>query len=198
MTGIDQLIAQAQTLLRQVPFDAAHDFEHHQLVVEHCSTLVDTEQLDLGYDALMTAAWWHDVNKSYKTENSYDETVVFFHENAKKFGVAESFVQQCTTIIREHAFNSEQTSIESQVLFDADKIEYANAERIDKLVVAFTTDQKEYSDAIIQETYDIWSTRLSVLPERFHFETARQLFLHNLPEAQTSLERMRRLIGGRS
>ncbi len=77
MSESQKLISFAQSYLKRQPFDIVHDLEHHQLVMTNCVEIIKQEQVRVDQDIILTSAWWHDVEKSYQTANSSDNTIIF-------------------------------------------------------------------------------------------------------------------------
>jgi HD superfamily phosphodiesterase len=188
------LIEYAQSYLKKQPFDIIHDFEHHQLVVSNCITIIEQENLKPNTEALLTAAWWHDVEKSYETTNSSDNTVSFFQKTAAELKVDPAYINQCSQIITEHSFNQTQNTLESKILFDADKIEYVNDDRIAKLVDDVISNPGKYEPNYLQANHDVWVARIKKVPDMMHFNYSKQTFLNKLALTETLLEKFQKAI----
>jgi HD superfamily phosphohydrolase YqeK len=194
MSVSQKLIEYAQAYLKKQPFDIIHDFEHHQLVVNNCQQIVIQEKLVPNEAVLFTSAWWHDVEKSYQTANSADTTVEFFKTTATQLGADSEFTELCTQTIIEHSFRQMQTTLESKILFDADKIEYVNDDRIATLVDDVIANPDRYQPDFLQETHDIWVARIKKVPDMMHFEYSRQLFLDKLKDTESILDKLQKAI----
>ncbi len=194
MTNSQKLIEFAQAYLKKQPFDIVHDFEHHQLVVTNCQQIIQAEELTPETDVIMTAAWWHDVEKSYTTANSADTTVAFFQQTAAALDIDPSFIERCAHTISEHSFNRTQTTLESQILFDADKIEYVNNLRIKKLINDFHLHPEKYQTQTLQHMHQIWISRIKKVPQMMHFDWSRKLFLAKLNDTENILEQLQRSV----
>ena len=192
MSDSQKLIQYAQSYLKKQPFDIVHDLEHHQLVVRNCEAIIQNEKLKPNLDVIMTAAWWHDVEKSYKTANSSDNTIVFFQKVAKELGIDNTFIELCSNTIKEHSFSGRQTSLESNILFDADKIEYVNDDRISKLVDDFVLHPSKYKPDQLQNTHDIWAFRITKVQDMMHFEYSKKVFQEKIAATESILEKFQR------
>lgn len=106
------------------PFDVAHDAFHHYKVSENCVNIVIEEDLQVDMDVLTTAAWLHDLED--RTGQSTHEAEKLLQEN----NLDTTFINKVLLTIREHSLGNKQTTIESQVLFDGDKLEYVNPVRL--------------------------------------------------------------------
>lgn len=194
MSDSQKLIDYAQTYLQKQPFDIVHDLEHHQLVVTNCTGIVTAERLTPNMEVLMTAAWWHDVDKSYETANSSDNTVVFFRKVAADLGVDDTFIDHCVHTIEEHSFSNTQTCLESQILFDADKIEYVNVNRINKLVMDIKAHPEKYQQERLQTMHAIWISRITKVHQMMHFAYSKKVFLSQLKETKQVLEKFKQVV----
>lgn len=197
MTDAQKLISFAQDYLQKQPFDIVHDLEHHQLVVQNCLNIIEHEKLTPNFDVILTSAWWHDVDKSYETVKSSDNTVTFFLQKAAELGVDRQFADYCVQTIEQHSFSQQQTTLEGKILFDADKIEYVNDDRIQKLVDDFVQHPDKYEADHLHNTHDIWIYRIQKVHDMMHFNYSRQVFLKKLAATETILEKFQQAISAK-
>lgn len=191
MSSIKKVAEFAQTYLKQQPFDLAHDFAHHQLVYHNCLSIIKNEHLtQADQDVITVAAWWHDVEKNPQAANSAQSTVAFFRKKAQELGLAAETIDRCAKVIGEHSFSETQTTLESRILFDADKIEYVNADRIRTFALHALAHPEQYDLTELQRLYRTWCQRIEVLPKRMHFNYSKQQFVQYLNEAKESLKQL--------
>lgn len=189
MTPIKNLISFARDYLQKQPFDIVHDHEHHELVYHNCRQIIEKEGLHPDRDVIEVSAWWHDVEKSYKTDNSADSTIIFLKKTAIELGIDPRFVERCCLVIGQHSYRQSQSELESRILFDADKIEYVNHHRIGKLIDHFAAHPELYKKDGLQRTREIWLERVAVVVDRMHFDHSKQVFRQRLPATHEVLER---------
>lgn len=99
MSDSTTLIEYAKDYLQKQPFDIVHDLEHHQLVVSNCIEIIEQEKLTPNREVVLTSAWWHDVEKSYQTAKSSDNTLNFLRKAGKELNIDPGFVEQCCLTI---------------------------------------------------------------------------------------------------
>jgi HD superfamily phosphodiesterase len=194
MKSSQKLIEFAKKYLEKQPFDIVHDLEHHEQVVANCLDIIKQEGLQPDMDVIITAAWWHDVEKSYETKNSADKTIVFFRKTAEIFGADDEFINQCVDTIQQHSFSQPQRTLEGKILFDADKIEYVNDGRIGKLVDDFVANPHKYQPNHLQSTHDIWIARIKKVHDMMHFAFSKKVFQTKLRDTENILEKLQRAL----
>lgn len=164
-----QLIIKAQQHLVTKPFDMVHDIIHHSRVYSNCVRITQAENIrDINFDALIVAAWWHDA------EGRTGDTLNAINEAMDTFNTPRDFKSKVLGIIQEHSFGKNQTSLESQILFDADKIEYVSLER-------FETYFRAYKDGYMDKdnfdtTKDVWYSRIDKVRDMMFFDYSKQEF----------------------
>lgn len=198
MSDSQKLIVFAQEYLRRQPFDIVHDLEHHQLVVNNCLDIIGAERLNPHEDVIITSAWWHDVEKSYRSANSADSTVSFLKKTAAKMDVESNFIDQCVHTILQHSFTQIQTTLEGKILFDADKIEYVNDTRIAKLISDFLAHPDKYPIDQLQYIHDLWVSRIKKIPNMMHFAHSKKVFLEKLPDTENIIDELQKAINSSS
>ncbi len=194
MSSNQKLIVFAQEYLKKQPFDIVHDLKHHQLVVKNCVDIIREEKLTPDEEVVITSAWWHDVEKSYKSANSADSTVSFLKKIAREMHIDPAFVDQCVHTILQHSFRQSQTTLEGKILFDADKIEYVNDGRIAKLMNDFLTHPGKYPIDKLQEIHDLWVARIKKVPDMMHFAYSKKIFLTKVKATENILDKLQKAI----
>ena len=99
----------------------------------------------------------------------------------KKHKLKKEFIDQIIKIVKEHSFGKKQTSIESKVLFDADKLEYVNPQRLSWFIQA--TKDKCIKKKLSQQYCRQWYERITKISSLLHFEFSKDRFKKNYKEA---------------
>ncbi len=120
----DPVVSAAKNHLLSQPYDIAHDIFHHYKVWENVLLIILKESLSVDIEKLEIAAWWHD----YERGSSEHLVLKNVMEDA---GYSIKQFTSIKDLINSHSFNDERSnSEEAKVLFDADKLEYANSGRL--------------------------------------------------------------------
>ncbi|MDP1721578.1 MAG: HD domain-containing protein [Candidatus Gottesmanbacteria bacterium] len=164
---VNHLIAEAKTILRASPYDAAHALDHHQRVWNNAKWIIKHEKLEVDDEALYIAAWWHDVDKG----SSNDPRLIAV---LRRHRVPQSRIDTILAIMNQHSFEDEQTTIEGKILFDADKLEYVSRERWSKFLTAL---QKDPAKQDTLKAYQIaLAERIVPVYHRLYFDATKQRF----------------------
>lgn len=164
------------------PIDAAHGVEHHRAVAGNCARIVEAENLTVDEDVLTIAAWWHDLETQRGGTGILREYLLANGYPAK---TADSVCE----IVEEHTYGQKQTSIEAKVLYDADKMEYFNPERMKQAIQ--DARRSVLPIAILKKHYGSWSQRYRQTLESFYFPYSRQIVQSRLSETLTVMGQMR-------
>lgn len=175
-SNIVSIILEAQRQLVLKPIDLAHDIAHHYRVYEGVLKIIYNENLDIDKDFLAVCAWYHDLGGRRGEDTVLIRRLISKHMDDNKF------IDKVVDIIREHSFGETQSSLESKVLFDADKLEYVNPFRLLWFLRA-------YNDHFINEkTYrqykNEWGERVQKLKSMLHFNYSQEKFMQFLPKAK--------------
>ena len=126
--------------------DPAHDFTHILRVVENCKMLARDQNVNLS--VLLPAALLHDVVNLPKDHSERAKASEFSaqkaHDILKQFNYDEKEITHIRSIILEHSYSSGNapTSIESEILQDADRLDALGAIGLMRLI---TTGAKLHS-----------------------------------------------------
>lgn len=111
--------------------DPAHDFSHIFRVIKFCKLLAFHEKADL--EVLLAAAYMHDIGRKVERLSSEDKKIRHEEWGADRAKVllgkythfSDQQIEQICTCIREHRGSTDIgcSSLESAILFDADKID---------------------------------------------------------------------------
>ena len=168
------LIEEAKKELIARPYDYYHDVGHHYKVWENCIQIVSAEKISgIDFESLQLAAWVHDIDRD-------NEEKQFFQSLVKKYNLDSEIVNKIQKLVVEHSFGKEQTSIESRVLYDADKIEMISVPRWKYAFQACDDGliTQEERDKYISEA----NRRIPLLSGKLHFNYSNNLFEKNKKE----------------
>lgn len=176
MKNIVSIILEAQKQLVLKPIDLAHDITHHHRVYEWSLKINNSEKLNANVDLLAVCAWYHDLGGRTGENAKLIKDLINKHTDDK------SFIDKVVKIVQEHSFGKTQSSLESQILFDADKLEYVNPFRL----LWFLKAHKE--QLISEEKYKQykkeWVERIGGVGKMLHFELSKKQFFLLLPKAE--------------
>jgi HD superfamily phosphodiesterase len=176
MKNITSIILEAQKQLVLKPIDLAHDITHHYRVYEWSLKINNDEKLDADVDLLVVCAWYHDLGGRTGGNTKLIKDLVNKHTDDK------SFIDKVVKIVQEHSFGKTQSSLESRILFDADKLEYVNPYRLLWFLRA-------YKDGLISEKKyrqykKEWAERIGKVKNMLHFNYSQEKFMQFLSEAK--------------
>lgn len=178
MEKTDRVLKIANDFLEKKQRDPAHDHFHHKEVWDTCKKIIRAEQLKLDLDALMIAAFWHDVTVVENPRGLGAEdlklTVIFLMKVLRE----QRFDKKSIAIIKDatahHEFGDAPKSVEGKVLQDADKLEILSRKRLLRWYDAAKDDDEEltYFRASLRATAK-W---IPMMRDRFHFAYSKKLF----------------------
>ena len=174
---VEKVLKEAKRRLKKDPFDVGHDYDHHLAVVMNCLTIIENENLDLDVNSLLIAAWWHDYKRNQDDENDRILT-----ETMIQAGFEQSAIKKVLSIKNAHSFGNEQISLEQQVLFDADKLEYASVERIKKVSAAVVLG--EMTEETQGKYKAAFKDRIAKVLKNLHFESTRNRMKTRIEEVR--------------
>lgn len=158
----------AKELLLENPFDVYHTLDHHTEVVNNIFNIIKNEGIDFETDLLEIAAWWHDVFK----ENPKEEELLT--KEFTNLGLKREEIQKIIDILVSHSFGQEQQSIESKLLYDADKIALVSIPRWEYAFAQFDAGliSKKERDKYIPE----WNRRMPILEDKLNYKYSKLIF----------------------
>ncbi len=180
---IQPLLNLAQHYLTQNPYDVAHDLSHHQRVWSNAQFIAKNvrkihNQPDMS--ALHVACLWHDVvlgekQSLDKRDIHVDHTIEYLSEKLSGHHFSDTFQKKVLTAIKQHQFStSVQSSIEAQILFDADKLDALSPERYTKIITAYNTGAiTESNFQLYAKTAQEW---FKTMRSRLYFDVSKQEF----------------------
>lgn len=163
------LVLAAQHQLEQNPFDLVHGIDHHSRVNNFAIELVISEKIPVEWRTVSIAAWWHDI------EDKDGQRHGFLSQALKEARVDDDLQDVIIEAIEHHSFfNSTHTSLESQVLFDADKSDYINPTRL--LYFSELAQAGSIDDKVVTKYVTLWFDRMETLESRLYFEPTKHYY----------------------
>jgi hypothetical protein len=162
-----EIIRNAQEHLTEHPFYALHAIDHHANTWKNCLWIIGKEKLTVDKRNLKIAAWWHDVERN-------DEKCLLLKQTMSELRFRNEEIEKVTDIINGHTYGREQVSLESKVLYDADKLEYVSEKRVETLLNLFKDGY--ISDARFKDYKKTWSERIKNVKSNLHFFSSKDLF----------------------
>jgi HD superfamily phosphohydrolase YqeK len=179
--GNVEIINVAKEYLKVRPIDAAHGVDHHEAVAGNCVNIIQAERLAVDADIVVVAAWWHDL------ESQQGATDLLRREMTAA-GFDEREYEAVSAIIHAHTYGKRQKTIEAKILFDADKMEYFNPQRMRQAVedargglLPIPTLAKHYHD---------WLKRHQRVLESLHFRYSRTIASQNMVPTMAEIAKM--------
>lgn len=175
MTTLD-LIVKIQKNLVDSPIDLAHELSHHYRVFEMSLEIQNKEGLSLNKELIIIASWLHD--NFGRNGNDMSKLRDFLISNK----CSEKNIDKILKIIKEHSFGKRQSTLESKVVYDADKLEYVNPIRLrlfHQAVEDALIERRKYKKYLNE-----WNERIPYVYKTLNFPFSRSTFLRLLPEAK--------------
>jgi len=167
--SFEKILTKVKSELHQNPFDAGHDFLHHEEVFENVVAIVKGENLIVDMAALSVASWLHDYERN--DEEARDK---YLRQIVSESDVPADFAQKVIRIMSSHSYGEVQESEEQKVLFDADKLEYLSVPRFIRVMDAIT--RGEMTEEIWSKYKKAWKDRIPRVRGLLHYDTSRKLF----------------------
>lgn len=180
MTNIVSIILEAQKQLVLKPVDLAHDITHHYRVYEWSLKINNSEKLNANVDLLAVCAWYHDLGGRRGENAKLIRDLISKHTDDK------GFMDKVVEIVQEHSFGKTQSSLESQILFDADKLEYVNPFRLLWFLRAYRDGL--LSEGKYKQYRKEWNTRIKYIRGMLHFNYSQEKFTILFPTAERIME----------
>lgn len=104
-----------------------HNFNHTQKVVTAAKSLIDTEKLDaLDAEAVIVAAWFHDIGYMNGIEKHEEESVKIVKQFLLDHKKEQVYIDKVVSIIRATEVNYEPQNILEKIIKDADYSHFAS------------------------------------------------------------------------
>lgn len=173
--NLTSIIRSVQNKLLKNPIDLVHDINHHYRVFQEGLIIVESEKLKIDKQLLTIVTWIHDL----------------FDRKGKNIKAIEKFLLteiksteyrfRIISIIQEHSYNKKQTTLESKVLYDADKLEYVNPYRL-LWLNQIHTDRYISSNKYYRYKEEWHKKVINIIPN-LHFEYTKDKYKKLLPIA---------------
>jgi len=121
-------------------------------------------------------AWLHDL------EGRKGKKLSAIKKSLKKFEQNKSIIKKVTNIIKKHSFGEKQNTLESKILYDADKLEYVNPFRLSWFILA-SEDGNISSKKYLSYKREWWR-KIDKVEKTLHFSYSKKVFSRLLPEAK--------------
>lgn len=186
MIDREQIIRLASEWHTREPFDAGHDWNHHQEVINNCLWIIKEENLEgkVNVGFILAAAAWHDFRRG---EDDYS----VMESELERLGATEEEVHSIINIISSHSFGQDQSSLEAKVLFDADKLAYVSTDRIDKVLRAVEEGEMP-AEKMSRYAYH-FRQRIPQIPDLLHFDCSRSRFSADLESFRAHVSEVKEL-----
>lgn len=135
-----QVVTEAERLIGLHVYDAAHDLAHHQSVYATARDIAQhiTEPYDPAI--LEIACMWHDVvTKEYgvmKHAEVTQDTADYLKSFMFQTGFTADQANTAYLAVKHHEFDDTPVNTEGRLLFDADKLDTLNLERVRRFVAS--------------------------------------------------------------
>jgi HD superfamily phosphodiesterase len=173
------LIAEAKRILKESPYDVAHDLSHHERVWKNAQRISEHVSEPFDEDILKVAVFWHDVTLGQKSETEdrtlhIQEAISHLRDLMKRHSFPLSFQESVQEVIRSHVFEAKnQATIEAKILFDADKLDAFHQERYTALLNAYKGRQlSKMKVFLLVQAAKLW---LRTVRNRYHFDISRAM-----------------------
>lgn len=171
-------VKEAERLLQQHAYDAAHDLAHHQSVYATAQRIAQHVTDTFDPELLQIACMWHDVVLDGKDADQHKNVTLATAEHVRDYMLSLGFDdQQAQTVflaIRYHEFDDKPVNTEGKILFDADKLDTINIDRIRRIA---TSDRLGNVPAWKIKAYAKGATMMiKHMRQKFHYDYTRQLF----------------------
>lgn len=161
--NLSKLIEEIKIILARERYDPLHDICHHYDTWRNCIDIIQVEDLKVDKIFLEIAAWLHDY-ETYNKDNKHEKLRTLL----KKHRISDSKIKKIIQIIEEHSFSKTQTLIESEILFDADKLEHVSLYRWEYVLQAYKDGL--FRDEAIAKYEKTQERLLKEVNNRLHFE----------------------------
>jgi len=175
---VQQVIKEAERLLKSHHYDAAHGLAHHNSVCVAAFDIGKHVSEPFSPDLLRIACMWHDIVMGEDDADKHKEVTRNTAEHLQKFMLECGFNGQEAEVVylavKHHEFDDKPVNTEGKILFDADKLDTLNLERIRRFV---TSDKMGQVPAWKLKAYAKGGTAMVKLTRgKLHYAYSKQLF----------------------
>ncbi|MEM0198438.1 MAG: HD domain-containing protein [Fervidicoccaceae archaeon] len=175
------------------PRHGTHGIEHIERVLAIALRIAEAEEDEVSEFILRASCLLHDSSRRKSSRNHAEESAALAGEILRGMGVEEGKVKRVLEAISSHSFSEkrEQSSIESKILSDADKIDALGA-----VGVARVFQYAGEMGRTIEESIEHFREKILKLPEEMHTELGRKIANERALFVKAFLEQLERELGG--
>ena len=124
------IISKGIKLNKQVK-DKGHGYKRTLDIIDNMQDIIAglPEDTKINIDACIIAGYWLDVGRGFSKEHPEQVSADMLQEELKKENYDKKFIKTCYEAIIHHRWNMIPTTIEGQLVKDADKISFIGVER---------------------------------------------------------------------
>jgi len=134
------VVKEAERILAIRSYDAAHDIDHHRSVLATAQDIAGNITDKYDANILEIACMWHDVIVKDYEEIDHKKATQDTAEHLRKYmlnvGFAATESNDAFLAVNHHEFGDKPVNIEGRILFDADKLDNLNLERIRRFIAS--------------------------------------------------------------
>jgi hypothetical protein len=135
-----KVVKEAERLLKLQPYDAAHDLDHHKSVYKTAKAIAAHSSESYDPYLLEIACMWHDVVSKKYNEIDHRQVTIdtadYVREYMIKYGFTHDQAKVVDLAVRHHEFDDKPVNSEGKILFDADKLDNLNLERVRRFIAS--------------------------------------------------------------
>jgi hypothetical protein len=139
-TNTNKVIKEAERLLAIYAYDTAHDLAHHKSVYKTAKDITDHIHDKYDPHVLKIACMWHDVVSKQYANIQHKEVTADTAEYLRKFMLKNGFTEYqsatASLAVKHHEFDDTPVNTEGKILFDADKLDNLNLERVRRFIAS--------------------------------------------------------------
>ena len=159
---IDLLIKYITKFLKKTPPDCAHDHGHHIRVWKNVQYLISKGGFDVDEKIMKVCSLWHDVDK-HNNDTSIEKY-------CRLVDLDSRVIRKINKIILDHRWSSKPVSLESKLLFDADKLEYVSVPRWNQALFY------NNKDNLIKLYFEGLNKRLPEMYKKMNFDVSKKIY----------------------
>lgn len=123
-----KMINQAKFLLAEANSDIFHGMDHAKDIAKTAKEILKYyPQADKR--AVVIAAWWHDVGRKDLSDGHEEHSAKLVSAELAKLNYDKAFINKVSDAIKFHGLSMHPTTIEGQIIRDADKLGYISIPR---------------------------------------------------------------------
>lgn len=169
----DELIKRGQSTVSQVK-DPAHGLRHMQNVFRNAMEIqkeMEKDRLDVNASVADVAAIWHDTGRFEDPAEHESLSALWAHNEALKMGFSLETATKIFDAIYHHKWSDQPKTLEGNIVRDADKLDFLDAERWRKRLEGKKYDELGYVTGIF----------LNLREKGLELEASKRIFDKRLP-----------------